>query len=457
MKTKLVLSLLFAVAAGTLTYGGSAGGLGTTGPVSTWWNGKYATGSWFGARDWLDDHGVKFGAGWKANFLWNVDGGLEQRGGYDDEWKFRVTIDAAKLLGWDAIDGLSFYADGRYRGGAGVNKYVTTGQFAPSTYQNSRLWRFQNAYALYTTPELFGIRKLLTISGGWQNPSDIFFYQPDSRLFLNNTFASNRGISANSIGWGGSYAAWGGFLKIAPTDWYFLQSGLYVAIPGTGVTSNHGLFFAGGQPPDSNGLYWLTETGVTPRIGPSNLTGKYSAGFLYWGVENTSFLNKQPYDQRVLLYWQVDQQLFRESSQEPNAPRALNAKSFKESVPTVQPKLSDQGLYFFSQINFAPKFDNAEPFYLQTGLVYRGLIPTRDVDQLGVAFGYGNYSYDKLLADEAAGKAVQTCEGVVEFSYRFQVNKWAYVQPDLQYLIRPGGNGFTANATILGFQLGAEF
>src|SRR4051812_3474118 len=66
-------------------------------PLSEWWNGKYATGNWFGFRDTLEDYGVKLGVEWKANFLWDVDGGLQRRFGYDDEWKFRVNIDAAKL------------------------------------------------------------------------------------------------------------------------------------------------------------------------------------------------------------------------------------------------------------------------------------------------------------------------------------------------------------------------
>ncbi|MFZ0711290.1 MAG: hypothetical protein WAM53_14725 [Terrimicrobiaceae bacterium] len=46
-----------------------------------WWDGKYATGNWFGVRDTLEDHGL-------GNVLWNVDGGRQQRFGYDDEWKF---------------------------------------------------------------------------------------------------------------------------------------------------------------------------------------------------------------------------------------------------------------------------------------------------------------------------------------------------------------------------------
>ena len=90
-------------------------------------------------------------------------------------------------------------------------------------------------------------------------------------------------------------------------DWYYLQSGLYMAIPGATTPSNHGLFFEGVQPPDRNGLYWLTETGFTPKIGPSKLPGRYAAGLIYCGVENTSFFGAN-YDQQLLFYWQADQQ-----------------------------------------------------------------------------------------------------------------------------------------------------
>ena len=57
-----------------------AGDLGATAPetknsaslLSEWWNGKYATGNWFGFRDTLEDHGLKFKSKWtntKINYL----------------------------------------------------------------------------------------------------------------------------------------------------------------------------------------------------------------------------------------------------------------------------------------------------------------------------------------------------------------------------------------------------
>ena len=469
-KSKIISGLTALGLAWGFFPGAEAGQTSTSEPkadasaFAQWWNGKWATGSWFGVRDTLEDHGLKLGVEWKANFLWNVDGGLQQRFGYDDEFKFRGTLDFAKLTGWEAIEGLTLYSDLRYRGGAGVNKWVgASSQFAPSTFQGGRLWRFQQVYLTYITPELFGVKEFLTLSGGWQNPTDIFINQPLNKFFINNTFTSNRGIGANGIGWGGSYSAWGGYIKIKPLDWYYLQSGLYLAIPDASTPSNHGLFFAGAQPPDRNGLFWLTETGFTPKIGPSQLPGRYAAGLIYWGLENTSYFGEN-YDQKLLFYWQADQQLYREPSPEAPTPPGLSdgksvadGKELKETVKPSKPKLNEQGLYFFSLINFAPKYNNPLPFYFQTGLVYKGIIPGRDQDQLGVAFAYGNYSYYKQLADESRGRATQVYEAVLEFDYRIQVNKWLYAQPVLQYIIRPNGTGLVENATVLGFQLGVIF
>jgi len=436
-------------------------------PLVEWWNGKYATGNWFGVRDTLEDHGLTLKVEWKANFLWNVDGGLQQRFGYDDEWKFTGNLDFAKLTGWDAIEGLSLFSSVRYRGGAGVSKWVgASSNFAPSTFQGGRLWRFQTVYLTYVTPELFGIKEFLTLSGGWQNPTDHFITQPENKFFINNTFNSGRGLAANGIPWSGSYSAWGGYLKVKPIDWYYAQAGLYLAIPFGTATSNHGLDFAGyRKDPDLNGLYFLAETGFTPKIGPAKLPGRYASGFIYFGVENNSFFG-QPYDERFAFYWQADQMLFREPSPQEPAPlvqspsdgkSAVDGKEAKAVVKPSKPKLSDQGLYFFSLFEFAPKYNNALPFYFHTGLIYKGPIPGRDKDQLGVAFAYGNYSFYKQIADENRGRTPQIYEAVLEFDYRIQVNKWSYVQPVLQYIIRPGGAGLVENATVLGFQVGVFF
>jgi porin len=133
-----------------------------------------------------------------------------------------------------------------------------------------------------------------------------------------------------------------------------------------------------------------------------------------------------------------------------------DAKTFAVLEP-LKPKLNGQGLRWFSFFNFAPAYHNAMPFYFHTGLIDEGLIPGRDQDQAAVAFALGNYSYNKILADYSAGRTVQTYESVLEFDYRIEVNRWAFVQPFLQYLIRPNGTGLVQNAAVLGLHFGVEF
>jgi len=53
---------------------------------------------------------------------------------------------------------------------------------------------------------------------------------------------------------------------------------------------------------------------------------------------------------------------------------------------------------------------------------------------------------------------VQNHESVLEWTYRFNMKQGAvFVQPDLQYIIRPGATGQIGNALVLGCQMGINF
>ena len=425
--------------------------------LAEWWDGRQATGNWFGVRDSLQDRGVNFRADWRANFLAIVDGGLEQRGGFDQEIRFELTVDAAKLTKIDNLDGLSFTGDVRWREGTySINKYSgTDSTFRPSAYTGGAGWRFRKSYATYTTPELFGIPEFLTLSGGWQVPTDLFLVQPESKLFVNQTIRTAKGINPN-LPWGGSFSTWGGYAKIEPTDWLYAQSGLYLAYPFGADPMNHGLSFQGyALDPSLNGLYSLNEIGVTPQIGPEQLPGKYAAGMIYWGVEKTGF-DGVPYDGNLQFYWQADQQLFREKSIATSSSGA-GSEGGKNPVAAVKPKKDEQGLYWFSTLNFAPPENNLMQFYAMGGLIYKGVIPGRDKDQTGVAFAYGNYSFEAANVDREKNRDPRTYQAVLEVDYRIQLNRFAYVQPVFQYIMNPGGRGLVANDTILGLHMGVNF
>ena len=420
-----------------------------------WWNGRGATGDWFGVRDTIEDHGLTLGGKWLGTVYGVVGGGLEHRATFDQELKFEAKLDFAKATGWGALEGLTAVGGVRLREGTDVNNYVgASPAFNVSSYQSGKQWRLMPFYLSYTTPELFGIRNLLTVSGGWENPYEFFARQEDAKLFRNNVIVSGKGISSNGVGWSSSYAAWGGTMKVVPCEWSYAQAGIYMAIPGDTATSNHGLELSGAQPWSRNGWFILGETGVTPKI--AGLPGKYAFGGYYWGLENTSF-NGTYHEGKYGFYAMAEQTLYRKPAPEAEVSGGKTADG-KSQVAATAPKDSRQGLRWLGFVNFAPQYDNSLPFFFYTGLVYEGLIPTRDHDQAGIAFALGNYSYDQILAARGEGKQiVPTYEGVLEFDYRVQVNKWSYVQPFLQYVIRPGGTGQVANATVLGLHFGVTF
>lgn len=420
---------------------------------SRWWETDGVTGNWFGVREELADRGLTVNGKWLGTVYGVVDGGLERRGTFDQEIKFDARLDFAKLTGWSALEGLTATGGVRWRDGENVNKFVgASPAFNVSSYQGGKEWRLMPFYLTYTTPEMFGVPKFLTISGGWQNPYDFFARQEDAKFFRNNVIVSGKGISSNGVGWSSSYVAWGGFVKVAPTTWSYVQAGLYMAIPGDAETANHGFAMAGASPPSSNGLYALGEAGVTPRV--AGLPGKYAVGGYYWGLQNASFFGAT-YDGKFGLYAMAEQTLFLE---EPHRAEPGGKGSGKTCLAPKNQPAASQGLRWLGFANLAPKYNNAMPFFFSTGLIYEGLVPTRDHDQIGVALALGDYSYYGILANRDAGlSTAKTFEGVLEFDYRAQLTKWAFVQPFLQYVIRPGAEGRVANATVLGVHFGVAF
>jgi porin len=437
--------------------------------LSEWWQGKSMTGNWFGVRDTLADQGFKFSGKYEGIFFGVLDSQRGSRGFYDQEIAFAGEVDFAKLLRAEALEGLSGFAGVRWRdprSNSNPNSFVQASSlFQPSNNQSGTQWRLTTFGLAYTTPELFGIEDFLTVRGGWLQPQKEFIDQPLSKLFINNAVESAKGIGGN-IPFSSSFSTWGGTLELKPMKNYYAKAGLFMAYPNATSSSNHGLAFEGyGPNPSLNGLMVMAETGITPKIGPAELPGKYAMGGYYWGNQKNSFNGTYNWGQYG-FYWQADQMLFREPAPEEPAPPAKGpsdgkaiapGKSFKAPVETKAP-LSKQGLSTFNLISFAPKYNNLYPFYFQSGLVYEGLIPTRDADKLMFSIAYGSYSFENIQALQENGRVNQPNYSIVlEWDYRLQINKWAYFQPFVQYFIQPNGTGAVQNATILGFAYAVAF
>jgi len=397
-----------------------------TGTLAAWWDGKKATGDWFGVRDALEENGLTLNGTWRGIYFGIVSSENGSGNAFTQELAFGARLDFAKLTRIQTLQGLAAFGEVRWRepgSAAFPNEFIdASGFFNPSRYAGGVGWRMMNFGLTYTTPELFGAKDFLTLTGGWLQPQKEFIDQPLARLFVNSAMASSEGLGGN-IPFTSSSSTWGGTIQVKPVDWHYTKFGLFMSYPNATDPMNNGLMFQGIS--GENGLFVIGETGFTPKIGSAKLPGRYAFGGYYYGEDNEEYGTS-----KYGFYWQADQMVFREPP--------LNAD-----------KLSEQGLRLFSLFVATPAYNNRYPFYFQGGLVYEGLIPSRDKDQLLASVGYGQYS-PEIQPD-------RTSTTFLEAGYRVKINNWAFVQPFAQYIAQPKGNTSVANGAILGVFMGVDF
>lgn len=435
----------------------------TATPLADWWNGKNMTGDWFGGRDALDEIGLKFTGRYYGAFFGVVDSQRGSRGFWDQGIEFGAEQNFGKLLGVETLKGVRGFGTFRYRdsqAAADPNQFVrANSMFNPSNWISGTQFRVLAFGLEIGTSDLLPVKDMFVLRGGWLQPQREFIDQPLSKLFLNNAVNSAKGVGGN-IPFSSSFSTWGGTLRVQPVEWHYVKGGLFMSYPQATASSNHGLAFEGfGPDPSQNGLMAMLETGFTPKIGTSKLPGKYATGLYYYGGEKPSFNGTDNYGQYG-FYFQADQMVYREPTPTEETPLAKgpsDAKSFKQPVADA-PKLSEQGLSVFNLLTFAPKYNNTFPFYFHSGLVYTGLIPGRDKDQTLFSIAYGSYSTANIEALQTRGVANQPNYTIfLEGGYRVAINNWAFVQPFVQYVVRPSGAANVQNATILGFSTGVTF
>lgn len=420
--------------------------LEATNGLGKWWNAKRAGANWFGLRDAIEDHGLTLDGKWRGVFFGIADSAKGPGNAFTQELAFAAKLDFAKLTKLQTLDGLNAFGEVRWRepgyNANPLNIVESSPLFNPSRYAGGVGWRLMNFGLTYKTPELFGIKDFLTATAGWLQPQKEFIEQPLARLFVNNAMASAEGVGAN-IPFSSSFSSWGATVEVKPSKLYYSKAGLFMSYPNPTSSNNNGLMFQGNTDPYENGLFFLSETGLTPELGSAKLPGRYAFGAYYYGEDNPQYGTA-----KYGFYWQGDQMLYREPSSKPD-------------------KLSEQGLKTFNLLVFAPDgWNNQYPFYFHSGLVYEGLIPSRDRDQLMFGIAFGEYS-EKVQYAARNNKNKKTKKlqplpvpedtALLEAGYRIKLNGWAFVQPFAQYIVQPNGTTSVANATILGLFMGVDF
>ncbi|MBL8876778.1 MAG: carbohydrate porin [Phycisphaerae bacterium] len=389
-------------------------------------------GDWWGARTWLEDRGITTSLSFVTNLAGNVSGGMDQGFTHADNLGLDLNFDLEKILG---IDGASFLLNMSQRSGSSVSQ-VYIGN-------------------VFTVQQVFGGTTFHLIDAAWQQQlfndalsfrigriaaGDDFIVSEFNYLFMQNGFCGNPvGIFFNSPGMTAyPNATWGAVATWKATQRFSIMAGIYNGDPNIRANNYNGVNFSLNGPLFAMAELHYQLNGLDSDSGP---VGNYKLGFWYDNSVYADFVGGAASRGNYGFYGLFDQLL----------------------IPFGDRKES-RGLGITGSALFSPDESvSTMPYFFTAGVVARGMFEARPDDVAGLGFIYGNFSNDLQTSQRAAqlfnpAQGVQTYESVIEATYRIALpGNSVFVQPDLQYIIRPGGTGQFGNALVLGCQIGINF
>ncbi|MFT4176328.1 MAG: carbohydrate porin [Luteolibacter sp.] len=378
------------------------------------------TGAPLFAHAW-EDSGVKPFLHYSGIFATNVSGGNSQDSDYSGDIFAGVTFDLETLLGWD---GTTFTLSAIDRHGNSIDRAVG-GQY--SVQQNVG---GQNAFLYNVTLEKQFLDDTLSVKLGRMAATDDFVGSYLYSYSLNNAVNGQiRAALFDGVMTSYPFPVWGTRVKYQPSEEFYAMVGAFQLTDLMWDREEQGVDFAFRG---SDGLSLFTQLGWNPEI-----DGR--PAHFYIGMNNAFFHmdrfdNDQTRGSFTRYYGHADYQVFAESPG------------------------SGEGLVLFATLGYTPYDDVAIiPIQSTLGAHYTGLFPGREKDKTVFFLTYGRFS--DAYGDEkiAAGASRPDYELVAEIGHRFQLTSAAYIQPDIQFIHRPGGTGEIRDATVLGVQFGASF
>ena len=399
---------------------------------------QYMTGDWKCLREELVNEGVVISSTYTMDYLGNVTGGIRQGARYDHSMGWDINFDLERFVN---MPGTQFHVSGLWRQGENLSKTTIGNDLVCSTLFGNEQFRF---YFLYLEKLLFDDR--LNVRIGRIATGDDFASSPLYGVFVSNAVDGVPiSIPINMYFPVYATATWGARAKYNLNKDFYILSGIYDADKTLSTNKMCGLDF---NLRLERGIAFAEELAYAPEkgIGPGGLPGHYKAGIYYNGstcrdlyadINGASFavtgLDRKKHIGNYNVYIHADQMIYRKEG-------------------TV-----DEGLTPLMVVTLGPEDINKFPFFLMSGLVYKGLIPTRGNDVTGFEIAYAGYSGKLRESQESVGAATQQYELMFEFTHKVNITKWMYFQPDLQYVIQPGGTGNIDDALVLGFQFGLTF
>jgi porin len=412
-------------------------------------------GELFGMRPNAGNNGVVIMAQSVSDMLWNTTGGASAGNAYDGLMQFGTEIDLGKAVG---LPGGRFKNTWFWLYGRNPSNYVgdvnaVSGISGLPSFRCYELWYEQNV-----------LEDAVSLRGGLLGLDSEFCTSEPAFLFLNGTFGMPALMSQNLVNSGPQYpmATPGIRLAVRPFSWLTLRSSFSQANPFPQNENLHNFKWNFGP---SGGLLSMNEAEARweSLLKGRKLPGVAKAGFFIQSGPSPSVPQKWSFGPPESpqyctgFYGILDQMLYRAPGQD-EAP----SKNPVSGKAVADGKGSDgeapvRGLNSWLRLGFCPQSYNPLSIYTDGGLVYTGLIPGRKEDKTGVAFCYGQVSSGYMNLGNAQGIPGPSFEAVIEFTHSIRLAPAIALQPDVQYVLHPGGSRQYGNALVVGFRAVVDF
>ena len=352
-------------------------------------------------------------------------GGFKQGGKYDGVLDVAIDADLHKLGFWK---GLCFHTNGFQIHGQSITASNIGSLMPVSSLEATPSTRL---FELWLEQHMFGDK--LAVKVGQLAADTEFILSEGGGFFLNGTWGWPSITAADLPSGGPAYplATPGVRVAVTPSDKFQLLVGVYNGDPAPPcgsddpqVCNSNGLDFELDDPPllMVEGAYKYNQERLagTVKLGGWNHFGdfehqRFSAGGNLIAVTGDP---GKPLDNDWGFYGIIDQLIWR-------LPGSEEAK----------------GVALFGRVIGAPSDRNLIDFYADGGITFSGMIRKRPDDSFAIGFAYTGISDQVHGFDIDSGAPVaRNYEALLEICYTMQLATGWTLQPDFQYIWRPGGN-----------------
>ena len=396
------------------------------------WEQEMLTGDWGGARTALKEKsGIEITLNYINETFAVLSGGVQRRGSYEGRLDFSVDTNLQKLISWT---GGHTHVTVFQIHNSGHNVAENVGGIAdPSNIDALPTTRLFTAWFQQgDTDGPFSIRI------GQLAADDEFFTSATAGGLISGAFAWAGILAANMTHGGPVYplATPGARVKVMPTDELSILAAVFSGDPaGRNCTGNpqecnkYGTTFS-----FSGGALWMGE--LQYKLS-GNLPGVYKVGAWYATADYA--------DQ----HFGVNGAGTVVSLADPAAAGPLNHSGNWGIYGLVDQMVSrigkDGSVNVFLRGGVAPTDRNLISFYMDGGIGVKGALRDRPNDMFTLGIAYSKISPDAAALDRdtlalAPPYPIRDQEVMFEVTYAVQIAPWWIVQPDLQYIVHPGGN-----------------